>query len=82
VLSSPDSLPALQYQRAILASIIELLDAYQRLVPMAPAVFVWNGTAQQLYSDELVSLREAMWYLRSQLDTGLFRLSTLTASNA
>jgi hypothetical protein len=79
VLSSPDSTPALEYQRTIVASVIELLDGLQARLPQRPAEFVWDGEAQRSYAAGLAHLRSELWQLRTVLSDARYRLGALSA---
>ena len=82
VLDTPDSLAATEAQRAIVASVAELLDRFCAALPQQPAHFVWSGPAQQLYSDELARLRDGMWLLRTEVDDALRALTRRVAQHA
>ena len=79
MLTFPDSSAAIEYQRSIVASMLELLDNLQALVPPNPAHFVWDGAAQRLYVDELARLRDELWQVHALLRQSLFQLGGLRA---
>lgn len=79
MLASPDSVMALEYQRSILASVIELLELQQSLLPTQPAVFVWEGEAQRSYVAGLARLRGELLQLRTLLAEALYRLGAACA---
>ena len=79
MLSSPDSSTASEYQRSVVAGMLELLDGLQALVPPNPAAFVWDGAAQRLYVDELGRLRDELWQVHALLRQSLFQLGALRA---
>ena len=65
MLTSPDSAVALEYQRSVLASVIELIEGFQSLLPTQPATFVWDGEAQRAYAAALARLRSELFQLCS-----------------
>lgn len=74
-----DSAPALEYQRSIVASMVELLEGYQAVLPVQPAQFVWDGAAQRSYAEGLALLREELWHLHSLLVDALHRCGLANA---
>ena len=79
VLATPDPAVALDYQRSIVASVIELLEGFQARLPTQPAEFDWNGMAQRAYGEELLLLREDLWQLHSLLTEASTRLAVAYA---
>lgn len=74
VLSSSDSPASCEYQRSIVASVLDLLDTVQSLVPPNPAQFAWDGAAQRLYVDELARFRGELWQVDALLRQSIYRL--------
>jgi hypothetical protein len=72
-------LAAAEYQRSIVASVLEVLDGLQAVVPANPARFVWEGSAQRLYVDELARLRDELWTVHALLRQCLSLLGGLRA---
>lgn len=82
VLECPDSLAALQYQHSIAVSVAKLLEGFRARLPVAPALFVWSGPAQQLYSEELGRLRDTLWLLQSEVDDTVTTLTLRLGAHA
>lgn len=76
MLPSPDTTALIEYQRSLIASMIEQIDECQRLAPRTPESYQWSGEAKLRYGERLAGFTESLWATRAELDEAKFYLES------